>query len=549
MKLNDVEKQVFRKLISNPATLATTIHKLSPEDFTIPVIRHVISAFGENASNVAHYTPSASFFEILLRNRIHEPKELENAANMIAGIAAKPIDPKDLDVMIKELKANRMCREMANLIQAAIPSIKPDSIEEAYESLLKSLLGLPLRGITEGMVAKLREVHEQLEERVMSYLDAAKKKIPACIKAFDAVMGGFAEGEHVVIAAGTGQGKSNLMLWWAEQMVERGLNVLYITIEMSYEETMNRYHAIQTGFPVLDIAHKRIDKDEVGEYFEKLIAANKDPNVRNAFLKECTGIKHRGDPKGALRIAKKYKDREAKLFMIDIESCTPSRVEQEAQRIMMDASVDVIFVDFLNVMDADFPNKDRVRELTSISRGLKKLARKTNTVVFTAAQLDTTLLEGKQDEKISTDRIKYARAIAENSDWMFAFHRTAEDTSLKQIRIQSIKHRHSSDSTALIEFDFATMQAMDLGFANGSFIPDGYNQFAEAAPRAPEMPRVIVEASDKEELPTPPVDAPLEGITKDLDSISKIFSIKKVVKEQVANEVKEDNAVPNDASK
>lgn len=544
MKLSDVEKQVFRKLISNPTLMVSHVNRVSPEDFTIPVIKQVMQAFASNPSAVQHYTPSSSFFEILMRDHVHQPEELEKVSNMLAGMASKPADPKDLDMLIRELKANRMCRSMAQVIQKVIPTIKPDSVESAYENLLKELLVLPLHGMSNAVVATVHEIHEALEERVMSYLEAAAAKVPACLKAFDLVMGGFAYGEFVVITAGTGQGKSNMMLWWAEQFVERGFNCLYVTIEMSYEETMNRYHSIQTGYSVLDIGHKRILPENQGDYFEKLIAASKEKEVRPAFLRECQTIKNRKDPKFALKIAKKYSNRKAKMFVVDMEAATPARIEQEMQRIMMDHKLDCVFVDFLNVMDPEFANKDRVRELTSISRSMKKLARKSGTVLFTAAQMDTTGLEGTQDEVLRPDMVKYAKAIAENADWMIAFHRTEEDKSMKQVRLQLAKHRHSSDCTALIEFDFGTMQAIDLGFAPGTFIPEGYNQigdkigtgaYASYSPAA-EPAR----EPSSEPLPVPPEEEPKHvAATVDdaLALISKTFAVRSV--KEIKSEAKE----------
>ena len=515
--------------------MASHINRVAVEDFTIPVIKQVMQAFMSNPSAVTHFTPSASFFEILMRDHVHQPEELEQVANMLAGMASKPADPKDLDMLIRELKANRMCRNMAQIIQKVIPTIKPDSIESAYEGLLKDLLVLPLQGMSSAVVATVHEIHEALEERVMSYLEAAAAKVPACLKAFDLVMGGFAYGEFVVITAGTGQGKSNMMLWWAEQFVERGFNCLYVTIEMSYEETMNRYHSIQTGYSVLDIGHKRIMPEHQGDYFEKLIAASKEPEVRPAFLRECQSIKNRKDPKFALKIAKKYSNRKAKMFVVDMEAATPARIEQEMQRIMMDNKLDCVFVDFLNVMDPEFANKDRVRELTSISRSMKKIARKSGTVLFTAAQMDTTGLEGTQDEVLRPDMVKYAKAIAENADWLIAFHRTAEDMSLKQVRLQLAKHRHSSDCTALIEFDFGTMQAIDLGFAPGTFIPEGYNQIGDKV-NMPSYTSYSPSGESTRELPSQPLPVPKEeeaavlSATVDdaLAAISKTFSVKSV---------------------
>jgi replicative DNA helicase len=317
-----------------------------------------------------------------------------------------------------------------------------------------------------------------------------------------------------------------------------------VTIEMSYEETMNRYHAVQTGYPVLDIGHKRIMPENQGDYFEKLIAASKEPEVRPAFLRECQAIKNRKDPKFALKISKKYANRKAKMFVVDMEAATPARIEQEMQRIMMDHKLDCVFVDFLNVMDPEFANKDRVRELTSISRSMKKIARKSGTVLFTAAQMDTTGLEGTQDEVLRPDMVKYAKAIAENADWLIAFHRTEEDKAMKQVRLQLAKHRHSSDCTALLEFDFGTMQAIDLGFAPGTFIPEGYSQTGDkigtgayssytpaAEPKAEPHSQPLPIPAEKE----PEVMA--NTVDDALAMISKTFSVRSV--REVRSETKD----------
>jgi replicative DNA helicase len=471
----EIEKKVFRQLVSNPKVLVQYINKVSPEDFTTPIIKNVVGAFSANASALASYVPSKAFFEILLRDRFHNPAELDQVANVISGLASTPVDPKDLEMLLRELKANRMCREMTQVIQKRLPQIRPDTIEDAYNDILKDLLQLPLNAASGINVAALKEVHEALEERVLDYLKPVTAKISTTIRAFDAVMGGFALGELVMVSAPQGHGKSNILLWWAERMAEAGNNTLYVTIEMGYEETLNRYHSIQTGFDTLDIAFKKIPKSKEAEYFEKLIAASKEKSARQAFLRECATIKDRSDPHGALALSKKYRNRPAKMFIMDLpRGCTPARVEQEIQRLSMDNKIDCVFVDFINVMDPDFHNKDRARELATIARELKVAARKCKVLLFSAAQLDSGNMEGTQDEKITLDMIKYSRAIGENSDWVIAFYRTEEDNLKKQIRLQLAKHRHSSDVTALLEFDFATLQAIDLGFASDSPMPYGY---------------------------------------------------------------------------
>ncbi len=475
MDVADIEKQVFRKLLSNPEVLPQYINRISAEDFTTPVIKTVVAAFTGNAAAMAHYVPSKNFFEILLRDRIHTPAELDQVSNVLAGIAANPVDTKDLDMLIREVKANRMCREMTATVRRVIPIIRPDSVDEAYDTLLRDLLRLPLNAASGINVAKLREVHDAIEERTLEYLDKKPDKMPTTIRAFDAVMGGYGPEEFIIISAGTAQGKSYFMLWLAERMVEAGHNTLYVTIEMSYEATMARYNSIQTGFSAIDISDKRIPPGQLPKYFERLIAANKEKNARMAFLRECEALKDRSTPHAALALAKKYKNRPAKMFIMDLPSgVTPARVEQEIQRLSMDNKLHCVFVDFINVMDPTFHNKDRARELANISRELKVIARKCGVRMFSAAQLDTTSIEGTQDEIITTDHIKYSKAIGENADWVMAFFRTEEDNLKKQLRVQMAKTRGSAPVTALLEFDFDTSQAIDLGFADNSPVPHGY---------------------------------------------------------------------------
>ena len=144
MDIGTLEKSVFRKLISNPPVLVKYIHKLSEEDFSQPLIKTVMGAFFDNSAVISQYVPSVQYFQILLRDRIHDPKDLEHAANVIAGLACTPIDHKDIDILIRELKANRMCRSLTQIVQKSINNIKPESVEDAYNEMLKDLLQLPL---------------------------------------------------------------------------------------------------------------------------------------------------------------------------------------------------------------------------------------------------------------------------------------------------------------------------------------------------------------------------------------------------------------------
>jgi replicative DNA helicase len=473
-----LEKLIIKKLICNPDTLSKKIYSLSPLDFTTNSYKVLIQAFQKNQDLINSYVPSIEFFNILLRPIVTNSEERNKLSTILSNLAQSDVPDDDIEVLIKELKSYRICDEMTNIIKSTLNYINPDTVDIAYEHLVENLLKLPQNvSLNEIVKSKIIEVHESLKERLGMYFDEGKKKYPAYIKAFDAVMGGFTPTEFVVVSAPSGHGKSNLLLWMAENYVEHGNNVMFITLEMSYEEVLNRYHAMHTGVSVTDISRKRIPERILGEYLIKLIASSKERESRTAFIKECILNKlHKNvDTEKLLKIANNYKNRPSKMYIIDImENATPLKIEQEYKKLLNNGvNIDMIFVDFINVMESDIPVKDRVRELGIIAKDLKRLAKKTKTVVFTAAQLSS---ERAREEGLTADSIKYSKAIVENADWVMGFNRTEEDINLQQVKLKLIKHRHSSGATALLQVDFSTMQVKDLGFADDSPIPKGYDK-------------------------------------------------------------------------
>lgn len=484
MDIKEVEKRVFRKLISNPKTLAANLNKVSPEDFQIPHLREVIEAFGQNGNSI-HYAPSKEYFEIMLRDRSMfngDKSKLDQFVGMLAGAAGKPEDQSDLDVLCKELRNHRMCGEMARIISETSRIVEPGRIEEAYDSMIKRLLQLPISGSMSHSVGTLKEVDGDIEERLGMYFRPAKKKFACGPRAFTESNGGFAPGELIVLLAPTGGGKSTVMLWWANEFLKAGGNVLYVTIEMSYEETMERYHSMLTGLSVNKLRNRSLSETEIARYNMGLVLNAKNPNQHDIIKREFAQVLDRSNPQAFLDIGRKFENRKNKFFVLDIpKNCTPARLEREIARLSLDCPIHFVVVDYLNIMEPNFHSKDHVREQASIAQDLKGVARKMGSIILTAGQLNTSNLE--DDAKITTDNAKYCRAIGENCDWMPAFMQSEQDKLMKQIKIQLAKHRFSAQATALLEVDFDTMQIRDLGHADQVHQPDPTQQEQRDAQR------------------------------------------------------------------
>ena len=460
----DIEKLVFRKLLANPKTLAANLTKLSPSDFTIPIAKDVVSALQNNGYSI-HYSPNKAYFEILLRDRIRDKQSLDSACESLVKLANATVDQSDIDILIRELKREKMCAELTNIIRSVTSRIDPSSIDDVYKELMEKLLRLPLGGESVGDTGSLKNVHDDVADRINMIFTESTRKFSTGIKAFDRAIGGYAPGEFIVLAAGSGQGKSAMMLWLTEKWLSLNANVMYVTIEMPYEDTMDRYHAMITGLDTNKIRNRCLNEGEIARYIEYIIARTKTPDMSKKFLEECDTIVDRLNPKYAMDIAMKYPNRKNKFFVLDIaRGCTPTRLEQEIIRLSLDAPIHFVVVDYINIMTPNYHNKDYVREQASIAQDLKSVFRRTKTIGLVGAQLNTTELEDA--DKIKMTDIRYAKAIAENCDWMMAFNRNSDDELAKQIRVELVKHRFAPAAVALLEFDFKNMQVIDLGSAD-----------------------------------------------------------------------------------
>lgn len=428
-------------------------------------------------------TPTETSLDILFREDIPTKETRELIISALLGMMQSKENPMDIDLLIKELKSLDLCNKLTKILKETAELIKPETIEQAYTNLLDSLLKIPLESVSYIHTQKITEIHESLEKDIDKIFSVEERSLPTCIKAFDIVTGGFKPTELITIAAPTGTGKSNILIWLAEQYVERGYNVVFFTLEMSTKEIGLRRAAMQTGVLLQDIKTNSLTEKEKAGFYIKLIASHKRNEIRKAFIKECliNNLHLKLDVEKLLKIASKYENRKNKLFIIDIPGdCTPAKIEQELIKIKQNynINIDVCLVDFINVMQHNIIVRERPRELALIARELKLIARRQECLLITAAQLDATKAK---NEGVSSESIKYSKGIIENSDWAMGFVITNEDKLLNQIKLKLIKHRHSAPATALLQFNFSNMQCKDLGFAEESEVPPGYTKDGDKA--------------------------------------------------------------------
>ncbi|MCA9964470.1 MAG: replicative DNA helicase [Anaerolineales bacterium] len=89
---------------------------------------------------------------------------------------------------------------------------------------------------------------------------------------------------------------------------------------------------------------------------------------------------------------------ETRIFIDDTPSITPAQLRTKCRRLYAEHGLDLVMIDYLQLMQAERPTNNRVQEISEISRGLKTLARELDVPVVAAAQLSRAV-EQRQDKR------------------------------------------------------------------------------------------------------------------------------------------------------
>lgn len=189
--------------------------------------------------------------------------------------------------------------------------------------------------------------------------------VPTGFKLLDKMLGGLQKSDLVILAARPGVGKTSLAISLAQNAARKyGKRVAVFSLEMSNEQLVQRMLSAETG---IDSQRLRLGDIQGEEEWHRLMEAA-----------------------GALS--------DAPIFIDDTPAVSAMELRTKARRLYAEHDLDLIVVDYLQLMQGDRRSENRVQEISAISRGLKGLARELNVPVLALSQLSRAV-ETRQDKR------------------------------------------------------------------------------------------------------------------------------------------------------
>ena len=270
--------------------------------------------------------------------------------------------------------------------------------------------------------------------RQQEYLTESKPGVPTGFPTLDKVTNGAMPGCLYLIAAGTGEGKSVMLLNIAHNMWTAGKKVLFISVENYYDDVMRRF-------------------------------TSRDAEVFESDLKR--GVLN---PDQRRRLAESIARQKAGSKRLRVESrtsnCTPAYVEQKIND-MFPEKFDAVFVDYLQIMDLQVKNSRqdaRDQYFGDLAKELRRVAKEKHVPIFTAVQVNREGLKTK-DESYSVAHIALSQQIANHSDLVLSI-RALTPTKERvrgtvQMEASCAKNRNGAPGRFGISANFSVMQMVE----------------------------------------------------------------------------------------
>jgi len=235
--------------------------------------------------------------------------------------------------------------------------------------------------------------------------------VPTGFIDLDRLLGGLQPSDFLIVAGRPGMGKTALMLSAGKNAAQKyKKHVAIFSLEMSNEQLVQRMIAQETGIDSQRLRDGKL-KEEEWPLFTQAIEVLSDSVI----------------------------------FLDDTPALTPLQLRTKCRRLHMEFKLDLILVDYLQLMSSGMRSENRVQEVSYISRNMKVLARELNVPVVAAAQLSRAV-EQRADKEPQLSDLRESGSLEQDADIVMFIHRPEmydKDTVKQNIaQIKIAKHRN-----------------------------------------------------------------------------------------------------------
>ena len=459
---HDIEKKIFKYLLQDKLYLSiadSVLHSkfFSPEDKN--VYRLIILYYHEQA-DVLKPSASRDIFQSSIYSQLTE-KDWKTYESLVTDdtidIDNTEADLKSSIEILKNLyKKEELITIAAKIVEDSTnKDLSADDIKQLNEYVINKASALDSN---ETDVRKSGSIFESAEEQFNNYTylynnPDSVEYIPTGFNMIDNVEGGFRRSELVYVIGRKGTGKSILLLNLAYNACKAKKNILLFSLEIAKEDYERRLAACACSVPSNGLKKGNLSDEDYNRYKSYINNLKKGMSIDNQELGE--------------------------FVIIDIPAqCKPAFIESQLilEQRKRQIKFDVVVVDYAGIMQPDVFVPEKRHQQGSIALSLKRLARKYDCVVLSAAQMSR---QGRNDINqkgghADSAHVAESDQVADHIDWGIAIK--LNDGESQYGILESFKTRDAAPFSFPFKKNYAMMQMLPAKLSdNEPADPAGYN--------------------------------------------------------------------------
>lgn len=413
----EAEQSVIGSVLIDKNALIKVIEEVRPEDFYEDEHKTIMEAVFKLAME------DKPVDIVTVAEFLKEVGKLESIGGVtyLARLAGSVPNAANSVYYAKIVRSKSILRE---LIKAG-SEISEVAFNEALE--VDEVLNIAEQKIFEISQKKIKSYFVRLKDFLEDSFKAIEKRyaqklgfagLPSGFPSLDRITGGFQDSDLIIIAARPSLGKTSMAVNIAESVaVNQKKAVALFSLEMSKEQIVERMLCSQA----------KVDMQR----------------LKTGYLRDEDWLRIT-EAYGLLFDAPIYIDDSPELSLVDIRT--------KARRLKIEANINLVIVDYLQLIRSEQRVENRVIEISQITRGLKALARELNIPVVVLSQLSRAS-EKREDKRPILSDLRESGSIEQDSDVVIFLHRPEEDNK-NQIEVIVAKQRNGPTSSfKLIFFD------------------------------------------------------------------------------------------------
>ncbi|HWQ45574.1 MAG TPA: replicative DNA helicase [Longilinea sp.] len=406
----DAEEAVLGSVLINPDAYFDISQFLSPDDFYIVRNRWIWEAF-------THLHERRTPIDLLtVTKELEQQGQLFEVGGSAYLMSLINLTPSSLhaEAYAHNIEATAIRRRMlasANDM-ARLAYNQQRTVDSIIDEAEKAIFGLSERRVRRD-VQPIKQVLSDYYDRVEQRSQSAEELygVPTGLTDLDRLLGGLQKSDLLIVAGRPGSGKTGFLLSAAKNAAQKfKKHVAMFSLEMSSEQLVQRLIAQETGIDTQRLRSGKLGGED-WPLFTHAVEVLSDTHI---FLDDTPGI-------------------------------TPLQLRTKCRRLHMEYQLDLVIVDYLQLMSSDSRNDNRVQEVSFISRSLKVLARELDVPVLAAAQLSRAV-EQREGKRPQLSDLRESGSLEQDADIVMFIHRP--DTLDKDVAKQNLaeiivaKHRN-----------------------------------------------------------------------------------------------------------